>query len=138
MSDREQQITRGSVAAHGRRHDDLTLNDIWRMVRRARWIGAFALLLGSAGGWIGGQLLGPVAEKMGIVDARVTSIDLKHEAEFSALRTADAVMSIRLDDLAAQTKLTSYLICTWTRRNDPPAVPAECNQVILDWRRGIR
>jgi hypothetical protein len=122
----------------GRRDDDLTLRDIWSMVRRARWIGAFAIMLGTGGGWIGGQLLGPVANRLVLVDGRISTIDSEHTREFNALRAADASLTDRINDLADQTKLTSYLICTFTRRNDPAAVPAECNQVILDWRRGVR
>jgi uncharacterized protein involved in exopolysaccharide biosynthesis len=129
---------RGAVAPGGRRGDDLTLRDIWRMIRRARWIGAFAIMIGTAGGWIGGQALGPVGKRVTTVDGRVTTVDAEHSKEFAALRAADASLTDRINDLADQTKLTSYLICTFTRRNDPAAVPAECNQVILDWRRGVR
>jgi hypothetical protein len=126
---------RGAVALHGRRADDLTLHDIWKMIRRARWIGAFALVVGTGGGWIGGQMLGPVARRVATVDGKVVIVDSLHTIQFNSLRAEDARLTERINDLADQTRLTSYLICTWTRRNDPAAVPAECNQVILDWRR---
>lgn len=121
--------------AGGRRADDLTLRDIWKAIRRARWLGTFALLIGTGGGWIGGQLLGPVNRRVAGVAGRVTIVDSLHTIQWNLLRAEDARLSERVNDLADQTRLTSYLICTWTRRNDPAAVPAECNQVILDWRR---
>lgn len=126
---------RGAVSQHGRRADDLTLIDIWKMIRRARWIGAFAVMIGTGGGWIGGQLIGPVNRRITNVQGRVSTIDSLHLIQLNALRAEDTRLSDRVNDLADQTRLTSYLICTWTRRNDPAAVPAECNQVILDWRR---
>lgn len=138
MSDGHYTGEYATVRHPGRRREDLTLRDIWHLVRRARWIGAFALMIGTGGGWIGGQLLGPLANRVTIVDGRVSSIDDRHSKEFLALRATDAALTDRINELADQTKLTSYLICTFTRRNDPSAVPPECNQVILDWRRSVR
>jgi len=121
--------------SYGRRDEDLTLRQIWQMIRRARWIGAFAIFLGTGTGWIGGQLLGPVAQRVATVDGRVTVVDSLHQLNFSALRAEDARILALVDELADATKLGNYLICTMTRGSDPVAVPAECNRVILDWRR---
>ncbi len=126
---------RGSVAPHSRRQADLTLLDIWKMIRRARWIGAFTLLIGSGGGWIGGQLLGPVAQKMVLIDGRVTVIDSLHSMQIGALKAEDASLREQVVELANHFRLSNYLTCTMMRRSDPVAVPPECNQVILDWRR---
>lgn len=119
----------------GRRRDELTLLDIWLMIRRARWIGAFALAVGTGGGWLGGQLLGPVARRMERVDGRVTVIDSLHSMQISALRADNIVLREQVSELAEHFRLANYLTCTMMRRSDPAAVPPECNAVILDWRR---
>jgi hypothetical protein len=129
---------RGDIARGGRRTEDLTLFDIWRMLKRARWMLVLATGVGSGAGWIGGQALGPTVQRVIEVSGRVSLVDSLHSLQFSALRAADARLNERVDDLAAATKLNNYLICTVTRRSDPAAVPPECNQVILDWRRSGR
>jgi hypothetical protein len=116
----DEQAPRGTVSPGGRRQDDLTLRDIWRMVRRTRWIGAFVLLIGSGGGWLGGQVLSPLATRVETNERRLS------------------VVESQVDELKDAVRLGNYMSCTLMRRLDPSAVPAECNQVILNWRRGIR
>jgi hypothetical protein len=129
---------RGDVAADGRRDNDITLQQIWRALQQGRWLVGFAIALGTGGGWISGQALGPTNRRITRVDNKVMLVDSLSRIEHLQLRATDASLSDRIDAIADQTKLSSYLICTFTRRNDPAAVPPECNQVILDWRRGIR
>jgi hypothetical protein len=129
---------RGTIAAEGRRSDDITLKRIWQDIRRSRWVFSFAVVVCTWGGVIGGQVLGPVSRRVSIVADSLRMIDSMHTLQFRVLQQVDSRVTLEIDDLAGQTKLNSYLICTFTRRNDPAAVPPECNQVILDWRRGIR
>jgi len=130
--------TRGDIAADGRRSDEITLKRIWRGFQRERWLFGFAIVLSSGASWISAQALGPVARDVRRVDGRVTQVDSLGRIEHLQLRATDLSLTDRVDDLADNQKLSTYLICTFTRRNDPAAVPPECNQVILEWRRGLR
>ena len=66
---------RGDVAPDGRRDNDITLQQIWRALQQGRWLVGFAIAVGTGGGWISGQALGPTNRRITLVDNKAMLID---------------------------------------------------------------